>query len=335
MINILSKRYLFLGISWMFFIFSIILIFIWKLNLWIDMTWGTQSEYSYKWEINIEEIRQWIEQKVNSFNKDKNIINWVSVYPISQEKKIVVVTWFSIDINEKTLEKYKNDFKENISDYLKSINNTFSLERYINIWKTFWDYIKNTAKITLIIALVSISIYIYFAFFWVISWINPITFAIVTLITLFHDVIITTWLYIFSWMFFLEFKIDTFFITALLTILGYSINDTIVIFDRIRYNLKLYWWKSKKLDEIIENSIEETLTRSIYTSLTLIFVLITIFVFWPESLRWFMLTLIFGTIVWTYSSIFVASPMFYELNKNKTLKVYKKTIKSDDDKIVV
>jgi preprotein translocase SecF subunit len=180
--------------------------------------------------------------------------------------------------------------------------------------------------------------YIAFAFSGSISWISSVSFAIIALITLLHDVIISTWLYIYTWNIFWEFKIDTFFITALLTILWYSINDTIVVFDRIRENLKLFWWKKKNwknLEEIINLSVSETLTRSIYTSLTVLFVLFTILFVWPETIKWFILTMIFGTIVWTYSSIFIASPLLYEINKNKKLEVYKEKIYNPDDKIVV
>jgi preprotein translocase SecF subunit len=140
-------------------------------------------------------------------------------------------------------------------------------------------------------------------------------------------------------MYFPEFQIDTFFVTALLTILWYSINDTIVVFDRIRSNLRQYawkWWKNwKDLYEIINLSIKETLTRSIYTSLTLFFVLTTIFLFWPETISGFILVMLFGTIVWTYSSIFIASPILYITNQNKKLSVYKKVVVNPEDKIVV
>ena len=158
---------------------------------------------------------------------------------------------------------------------------------------------------------------------------------IITIITLFHDVFISSWFYIFTSHFLPEFKIDTFFITALLTILWYSINDTIVVFDRIRSNLKQFWWKTKNLEEIINMSIQETMTRSIYTSLTLAFVLATIFIYWPNTIKWFTLVMIYWTIVWTFSSIFIASPLLYELNKNKKLKVYKKKVIKNEDKLIV
>jgi preprotein translocase SecF subunit len=157
--------------------------------------------------------------------------------------------------------------------------------------------------------------------------------------TLFHDVLISTGLYIATSMFLPEFKIDTFFVTALLTILGYSINDTIVVFDRIRSNLIKYAGKKgkdgKELNEIVDLSITQTIVRSIYTSATLLFVLLTIFFFGPETIKGFVLVMIFGTIVGTYSSVFIASPLLYLANKDKKLTIYKKQVVNPEDKIVV
>jgi len=237
------------------------------------------------------------------------------------------------------LNNLKLEFKNKSLEILKKSDDTIIESKYTSIWKSFWDYIKSTAFLTLFIAIISITIYVTYSFSWVVSWISVISFAIITLITLFHDVLISAWLYIIVWYFYRDFQIDTFFVTALLTILGYSINDTIVIFDRIRDNLKKFAWKtwkeSKDLYEIVNLSINETLTRSVYTSLTLVFVLLTIFFFWPESIRGFILAMMFWAIVGTYSSIFIASPLLYEVNKNKKLTIYKKIESNPDDKIVV
>jgi preprotein translocase SecF subunit len=111
------------------------------------------------------------------------------------------------------------------------------------------------------------------------------SFALITVITLFHDVFISSGLYIMTSNFLPEFKIDTYFITALLTTLGYSINDTIVVLDRIRTNLRAFGGRTKKLDEIVNMSVSETLTRSIYTSLTVIFVLVAILILGPVTIK--------------------------------------------------
>jgi preprotein translocase SecF subunit len=338
--NILKNKIIYLSISLVLFIVSLFLIFIPKLNLGIDMTWWTKTEYSYDWNVDIEKIRNIIlDESKKVLFQDKEVINWTSLYKISGEDKLSLVVWFDTSLEDKILDEYKIWFKNKTLELLKLENENVAELSYTNIWKSFWDYIKNTAILTLIIAILGITVYVSYAFKWVISWISIFSFSIITIITLFHDVVISSGAYIFVSTIYPEFKIDTFFITALLTILWYSINDTIVIFDRIRANLREFWWKTwkawKSFKDIISLSINETITRSLYTSLTLLFVLITIFFFWPETIRWFILVMILGTIVWTYSSIFIASPMLYLVNKNKKLSVYKKQEINPEDKIVV
>lgn len=332
-----SKNYIIASIF--LTILSLVFLVFWKINLWIDMTWGISLEYSYQWEIDLNKIKK-------DFNTEKekitlnweNVINNINIYSINWEKKISLVVWF-IDNNDKKIEDIKSEFRKKSLEIIKSSNNTAEEVNYSNIWKTFWDYIKNTAFLTLWLAIIWIFFYIYYAFSGSVWGIQGFSFWIVTLLTLFHDVIVSTWLYILAWYFYKWFQIDTYFITALLTILWYSINDTIVIFDRIRENLKSFWWKNwkegKNLYEIVNLSILETFKRSIFTSITLVFVLITILFFWPESLQWFIFVMLIWTIIWTYSSIFLASPIFYMINKNKKLEVYKEKKYNPDDKIVV
>ena len=105
------------------------------------------------------------------------------------------------------------------------------------------------------------------------------------------------------------------FVTAMLTVLGFSVHDTIVVFDRIRENLKLYAGHS--IDYIINHSISQTIVRSLNTSLTVLFVLLALLLFGGESIRYFVLALFIGIIVGTYSSIFIASPMLMLMNKKK------------------
>ena len=338
--DVLKNKYIYLAISGVLFFLSILLLVIPKLNLGIDMTWGIQMEYDYETWVNIESIKDKLEtEKDNFLSNDNKVINNINVYRITWENTISVVVWFYNNIEEKKLEDLKIGFKSKVLDVLLHEDQTIVETKYINIGKSFWDYIKDTAFITLILAIVAITFYVTFAFSWVVSGISVLSFSMITIVTLFHDVIISSWAYIFTSMFFPEFQIDTFFVTALLTILWYSINDTIVVFDRIRSNLKRYAGKtgkdSKNLSEIINLSVTETLRRSIYTSLTLLFVLLSIFFFWPETISWFILVMMFGTLVGTYSSIFIASPILYIVNKNKKLTVYKKAVVNVEDKIVV
>lgn len=338
MLNIIKHRKYNYIVSIVLTVLAFIFIFFIDLNLWIDMTGGTQSEYNYSKQINIDEVRTKLDDLKKEILIDWNeIINNIDVYKITWENKFSIVAWFDSKIDDKDLESYKLDFRNKVLTDLKQIDPEIQETQYTNIWKTFWDYIKNTAILTIIIAVLSIALYLAWAFSWILSWWKIIlSFSFIVIITLFHDVIVAAWFYIFTSDFFPEFKVDTFFITALLTILGFSINDTIVIFDRIRHNLKIHTKKDKlPLDEIIDLSINETLSRSIYTSFTVVLVLIAVLIFWPETIKWFVLTMIYWTLVWTYSSIFIASPLLYDLNKNESLELYEKKKVRNEDKIVV
>jgi len=335
MLQVITSRFIYFAISGALFLLSLLAIVAFPLNLWIDMTGGTQSEFRYDaYELNLENISEIVTSQKDSFNEQGNIINTVNTYKITGEKSFVVEVGFVNNSDVEKLERDKVAFRDTLESSFAGLWD-IELSGYTNIGASFGDYIKNTAKITLIIAIIAIAIYIAYAFSGAVSGISSVTFAIVTIITLFHDVLISTGLYIATSTIFPEFQIDTFFITALLTILGYSINDTIVIFDRIRSNLETFWGKGKNLDEIINISVNESLTRSIYTSLTLGFVLLCILILGPESIAGFTLAMIYGTLVGTFSSIFIASPLLYEINKNKELKVYEKKEISADDKIVV
>lgn len=339
MLQVIKNRKYFYAIEIVLFIFAILAPFFTDLNYWIDMTGGTQTEYTYNnANLDIEKIRTETEKLAWGFKNDSHlIINSVQVYKIAGEQKFAIIAWFNnTAMTEVELEKYKLQFKNELLKIFSNIDNSVIETQYINVWKSFWDYIKKTAIITLILAIIWIAIYVSYAFSWVISGINAFSFSGITILTLFHDVAVAAGLFIFAWIFFKEFQIDTFFITALLTILGYSINDTIVVFDRIRTNLEIsVQKKNPDLKEIIDKSINETLTRSIYTSLTLFIVLVAIFFWGPEAIKWFTLVMIFWTVVGTYSSIFIAAPLLYDINKNKELKIMEKKTYNPDDKIVV
>ncbi len=338
--KVVKNSILYVAISGVFLLVSLFLLIFGKLNLGIDMTGGIQMDFDHQAELNITDIKKEIDAEAKAFKHNgEEVINDTSVYTVTGEKTVSVVVWFHNDIQDKELELLKEDFRKKTFNIIESHDEEIIESKYVNIWKSFGDFIKDTAIITLIIAIIAIAIYVTYAFSGVVSWISIWSFAIITIITLFHDVLISTGLYIATSMFLPEFKIDTFFVTALLTILGYSINDTIVVFDRIRSNLVKYAGKKgkdgKKLNEIVDLSITQTIVRSIYTSVTLLFVLLTIFFFGPETIKGFVLVMIFGTIVGTYSSVFIASPLLYLANKDKELTVYKKQVVNPEDKIVV
>ena len=150
-----------------------------------------------------------------------------------------------------------------------------------------------------IYALIAILAYIWFRFEW--------QFAVGAIVALIHDVVLT--LGIFS-LLGLEFNLST--VAALLTIVGYSLNDTVVIYDRVRENLRRY--KTMSLPELIDRSINETLARTVMTSLTTLLALVALFVFGGPVIRGFTFAMIWGVLVGTYSTIYIASPLLLHLN---------------------
>lgn len=337
--DFLKNWKIYLIISIVLALFSILILVFWKLNLSIDMTWGINMEYSYENEVDIVEIREELTNLASKLTFEwRNVINSVSVYSITWEKSFSVVAWFDSSIEEQELNKLKLAFRDDTLDLLISKDSSIIESKYVNIWKTFWDYIKNTALLSLAIASVAITIYIAYAFSWVVSWISVSSFALITILTLIHDVLISAWIYVLIGFIFKNFLVDTYFVTALLTILGYSINNTIVIFDRVRLNLREYagkWKKWKDAYEIINMSVAATIRRSIYTSLTLFFVLISVFILWPEGLRWFIFVMILWVIIGTFSSVLVAPYLLYTINKNKKLVEYREKVERVEDKYVV
>ncbi len=212
----------------------------------------------------------------------------------------------------------KNDFFNSVDEAVKNlqnedvknfIENNFYAGNYIILKvDTFSPSISTEqtekAVTAIIMALIAILIYVAIRF--------KFDYAIGAILALVHDVIIT--LGFFS-IFKQEFTLPV--VAAFLTIVGYSLNDTIVVFDRIRENIKLM--KNKKLFDIINISINQTISRTLLTSLTTLFVVVVLFLFGGVALRGFSFPLLVGIVVGTYSSIFIASPLFYFIEQ----KVYK------------
>lgn len=323
-INFINKRFGFYGVAVTTTLIAILSILFLPLNLGIDMTGWVQAEFEHTSNISkaqVEEIKTQVEEIKKTIKYDwKEFINNTLVYQVTWEKKFIVEAWFNkiTSANEQKIDELKTQFKTSLQNKLNSIkNNEIKLSKYVNIWESFWEYIKKTAYITIIVTILAISLYISWAFRGSIEWFSSFPFAAVTMVSLFHDVLVALGFYLITSYFLPEFKVDTFFITAMLTVLGYSVSDTIVIMDRIRSNLSQKI--AKKLDfwTLINNSINETLKRSIFTSLTVFMTLVAMFIFGPVSIKWFILAMMYGTIFWTYSSIAIAAPLLYDISGKK------------------
>lgn len=197
-------------------------------------------------------------------------------------------------------ENMKNNFMKDLEEK----GGKYDLLRSDKVGASIGEELKSSAIIALLVGLVLIVGYITIRF--------EFKFALAAVIALFHDVIIAV-----GGIALLGYEVNTPFIAAVLTILGYSINDTIVVFDRIREVLRKK--KVSTLSEAIDLSINQTLTRSINTSFTTFLAILAILIFGGASLKVFITTLLIGVLIGTYSSIFLASPVIYLLDKDKKL----------------
>ncbi len=212
--------------------------------------------------------------------------------------------------------KFENNENKNViknikSNLDKSFGNNFNFRRVENVGPKVSAELLRSGVIAISVALILMLIYIWIRFEW--------QFSLGAILALFHDVIVT--LGLFS-LFGLEINLSI--IAAVLTIVGYSMNDTVVIFDRVRENLRKY--SDIKIYDLTNISINETLSRTLITSITTLLALLSIFFFGGEILKGFSLAMIFGVIFGTYSSIYIANTILVRLN------VSQKTILKEEDK---
>ena len=284
-------------ISFLLFFISAIMIFFKGLNYGIDFKGGTLLEIKIiKSEIKISEVR-------NVFN-DMDLGD-VKVKEFGEPGIYLIQVEETLSKNKKLI----SEIKENVRN---KINSEVKYRRIETVGPKVSDELLKSGIIAISLSLFAMLFYIWIRFEW--------QFSIGSIIALFHDVVIT--LGIFS---IFKIEINLSIVAAVLTIVGYSMNDTVVIYDRIRENLKKY----EKLDitEIGDMSIKETLSRTLITSVTTLLALFSIFILGGEILRGFSFAMILGVIIGTYSSIFVATPTL------KVLKVSYKTMQKEDEKI--
>ena len=281
-------------LSLLLIVISVILLIFKGLNYGVDFKGGTLIELRTTTEsINISEIR-------NSFNKMN--LGDVTVKQFGNDKDYIV----------KFEKRNSNDpnFIQNIKNELTNlIGNNFNFRRVENVGPKVSSELLKSGIIAIGLSLLAMLIYIWVRFEW--------QFSLGAILALFHDVVIT--LGFFS---LLNFEINLSIVAAVLTIVGYSMNDTVVIYDRVRENLKKYG--DIKIFDLTNISINETLSRTVITSATTLLALFAIFFFGGEILKGFSLAMILGVIFGTYSSIYIANPILVYL------KVSQKTILKED-----
>ena len=288
------KKFNFL--SFILILSSIVLLFIKGLNFGVDFKGGTLIELRVdKLNVKISDIR---------YSLLKMELGDVTVKKFGKEGDYLIKIESSNN---------KPDFIESINNKLNSdLNSNVNFRRVENVGPKVSSELLKAGLLAISLSLAAMLFYIWIRFEW--------QFSLGAIIALIHDVIIT--LGIFS---FLSYEINLSIVAAVLTIVGYSMNDTVVIFDRIRENLKKY--SQLKIAEISNLSTNETLSRTLITSITTLLALFSIFIFGGAILKGFSFAMIAGVIVGTYSSIFVAAPI---LNYTK---VSQKSVVKEDKEI--
>ena len=194
-----------------------------------------------------------------------------------------------------------------LTDLFKKDFGKVSELQYTTIGPSLSASLKQNAFIALGIASVAIIAYLAFAFRKLPRKMSPWKFGVLAVVAFIHDVIITCGVFIVIGQF-TSFEFDPLFVTALLTILAYSANDTIVIFDRIRANIS-YENRSEDFETVVARALRQSVTRTLNTAIAALIMLTAIFFMGSESIRWFILALIAGTVIGAYSSYFIASPL--------------------------
>ena len=275
-------------------IVSLFLLIFKGLNFGIDFKGGTLIELrSTETKINVSSLRD---------NLSQMNLGDVSVKKFGNDTDFLIK--FENNENKDVIEKIKKNLD-------KSFGNSFNFRRVENVGPKVSEELLKSGIIAISVALALMLIYIWIRFEW--------QFSLGAIAALFHDVLVTLGLFSL-----LGLEINLSIIAAVLTIVGYSMNDTVVIFDRVRENLRKY--SDIKIYELTNISINETLSRTLITSITTLLALLSIFLFGGEILKGFSLAMIFGVIFGTYSSIYIANTILVRLN------VSQKTVLREVDK---
>ncbi len=283
--NFLKLRYLAYVISGSLLLMSYISFFTNGFNYGIDFTGGVLIQVKFNKKVNVKDIRK-------ALKGEK--LGTLTIQRIGRENENLFIIKSKI---EKKANETINIIRNDLISYFGKDNIQLPFQRSEMVGPTIGADLRKLAYWLIFISLIAILIYISFRF--------QFKFAMASIVALVHDVSIT--LGFFS---ILHKEINIPIVAAVLTIIGYSLNDTIVVFDRIRENLKLM--RKEKIETIINVSIRSTLNRTVITSLTTLLTVLSLYFFGGTVIHDFAFAFLIGVIIGTYSSIFVASPIIYE-----------------------
>lgn len=282
-VQIIGKSKVWLGISLILVSLSLVTIFAKGLNLGIDFTGGSLFEVKFEKPVTLQEINPTLDKigtTVKQFSSNSRIAQ-------VDENGVLLLRTQTLSEDEKTT----------VLTGLKEFG-TYEMLKSEKVGATVGKELVIGALWSLVLGSLLIVAYISFRF--------EFRFALGGIISLAHDIIIAI-----GAIALLGYEINSSFIAAILTILGYSINDTIVVYDRIRENMKRH--KGIPIETTIDNSVNEVMTRSLNTSFTTLLAVLAVLIFGGDTLKSFMVTLLVGIGIGTYSSVFVASPVVYLL----------------------
>ena len=259
-------------------------------NFGIDFTGGTIIDLRFEQPVTLSDVRA----SLAKYDLDGSTIQLAGAESGIESSENVMIR--TVDLEE-------NQRKEVMASLTQDVG-SYTVLREEKVGATIGGELITNAVLALVISWALIILYVAYRFEW--------RFGVSAVLALIHDIIIV--LAVFS---LTQRQIDSSFIAALLTIVGYSINDTIVIFDRIRENLKLHFRRGGDINELVNRSIYQTLTRSLYTVFTVLFTTFALYYFGGETTKDFAFALLVGFASGCYSSIFIASQLWIEL-KNRT-----------------
>lgn len=285
-----SRSKMFLGFSSFLMLVSIVSFLSQGLNFGIDFRGGTTLRTESAQVVNVAEYRTALQQL------DLGDITISEVFdPNFREDQHVTMIRIQAQDGQEAI---SSDIVDRALETLRTVAPDIEFMSVESVGPKVSGELIQTAAIAVLLAIGAVLIYIWLRFEW--------QFAVGAVGALVHDVLLT--IGVFSM---LQIRFDLAIIAALLTIVGYSLNDTVVVFDRVRENLRKY--KKKLLQEVMDQSINETLSRTVMTSVTTLLALIALFVLGGDVIRGFIFAMIWGVIVGTYSSVFVASALLLRL----------------------
>jgi SecD/SecF fusion protein len=301
--NFVGNRKIFYGLSGLFITLGIISIFIRGFSLGVDFKGGRTYVVKFEKSVNTEEVRV-------ALNDAFGVASEVKTF--GSDDQIRLTTPYLIDSQADNADQLvEAKLKQGLS---KISGNKSTIESSQKVGPTIANDIKISAIYAVLLSILAIALYIFVRFR---KW----SYSAGALVALVHDVLLVlSFFSLFNGILPFSLDIDQAFIAAILTVIGYSINDTVVVFDRIREFLGQHHAKTDKMSVVINDAINSTLSRTVITALTVVFVLAVLFVFGGEVIRGFSFALLIGVIFGTYSSICVATPVVVDFIKKDVSK---------------